>query len=324
MSRDGNPLCRQIEIVLTIALLLYILSPRALVFAQERKGESIAVTTHASPNTVYIGDKFVYTITVDADPEFTLKIPQFSENLGGFDIVDVAEAEPRKHEGRIVYQRRYTLDSFTTGSHTIPAPVVFYTDAAGRKFEIEADAVTVEVKSVLPDDEEPQDIKDIPGPVELPVNNTPFLIGIVAGILVIAGGAAALLWLRRRKTFQEETVKKPPHVIAYEQLESLMASGLIEAGRIEEYYVLLSNTVRTYLENRFGLRAPEMTTEEFLAAAAKDSGLKDEHKKLLSRFLAHCDLVKFARYGPNVEEMKSAYESAKQFIHESASVETVL
>lgn len=324
MTRDGNPLCRQIEIVLDFALLLYILSPSAPVFAQERKGESIAVTTHASRNTVYIGDKFVYTITVDADPEFTVKIPQFSENIGSFDIVDVAEAEPRKREGLLVYQRRYTLYSFTTGSHTIPAPVVFYTDAAGRKLEIEAEAVTVEVKSVLPADEEPQDIKDIPGPVELPVNNTPFLIRIVAGMLVIVGGAAAFLWLRRRKTFQEETVKKPPHVIAYEQLESLMASGLIEAGRIEEYYVSLSDAVRTYLENRFGLRAPEMTTEEFLAAAAKDSRLKDEHKKFLSRFLVHCDLVKFARYGPDVAEMKSAYESARQFVRESAPVETAL
>ena len=182
--------------------------------------------------------------------------------------------------------------------------------------------LTVEVKSVLPDDEEPQDIKDIPDPVELPVNNAAILVGIIIGALVIAGGAAVFLWLKKRKESQGEIVRKPPHVIAYEQLEKLVASGLIEAGRIEVYYVLLSDTIRTYLENRFGLRAPEMTTEEFLAAAANNSVLKDEHKKMLSRFLTHCDLVKFARYGPDVEEMNSAYESAKQFVHETALVET--
>lgn len=65
MSRDGNPLCRQIEIVLTIALLLYILSPRASVLAQEHNGEPISVMTQVSRATVYIGDKFVYTITVE-------------------------------------------------------------------------------------------------------------------------------------------------------------------------------------------------------------------------------------------------------------------
>ena len=324
MSRDCNPLYRQIKIFMTIVLMLHVLSLNTPVFAQERKGEPISISTQASQTTVHIGDKFLYTITVDADPKLTVEFSQLGEKIGGFDTVDFDEAAPMKNRGRMVYQQRYTLVSFTTGSRTIPAPVVFYTDTEGRKLEIEGEAVTVEVKSLLPDGEEPQDIKDIPGPVELPVDNTPLLIGAAAGILVIAGGAAAFFWWRRRKKSQDIIVRKPPHIIAYEQLETLIASGLIEAGRIEEYYVLLSNTVRTYLENRFGLRAPEMTTEEFLAAAAEDSVLKDEHKKMLSRFLTHCDLVKFARYGPDVAEMKSAYESAKLFVNESAPVETAI
>ena len=60
-----------------------------------------------------------------------------------------------------------------------------------------------------------------------------------------------------------------------------------------------------------------MTTEEFLDAVANDSNLKYEHKTLLSDFLMHCDLVKFARYGPDEGEMKSAYESAKRFVDET-------
>ena len=50
---------------------------------------------------------------------------------------------------------------------------------------------------------------------------------------------------------------------------------------------------------------------------ANNSNLKDEHKTLLSNFLIQCDLVKFARYGPDEGEMKSAYESAKRFIDET-------
>ena len=322
MSRYGRLLNRHVASLLTIVLTLNVLLFREPLFAQERVGEPIAVTTQVSQTTVSIGDKIEYTITVHAEPELKVEFPQFGDNIGGFTIKDFGEAEPKKRKGRMVYQQRYTLDSYTTGSHTIPAPVVFYTDVDGRKLEIEGKTVTVEVKSVLPDDEEPQDIKDIPDPVELPVNNTAFLLWIIIGTLVIASGFAAFLWLKRRKKSQDEIVRKPPHVIAYEQLEMLIASGLIEEGRIEAYYVLLSNTIRTYLENRFGLRAPEMTTEEFLAATANNSVLKDEHKKMLSRFLTHCDLVKFARYGPDVEEMNSAYESAKQFVHETAPVDT--
>ena len=315
MPRGASPFYRHITILWGMVLILNVMSLNTLLFAQDSKRAPISITTQVSQTAISIGDKIEYTVTVHADPKF-------AENIGGFAIKDFGTTEPKKHKEGMVYQQRYTLDSYTIGRHTIPAAVVFYTDAEGRKFEIEGEALTVEVKSVLPDDEEPQDIKDIPDPVELPVNHAALLVGIIIGALVIAGGAAAFLWLKKRKEPQGEIVRKPPHVIAYEQLEKLVASGLIEAGRIEEYYVLLSDTIRTYLENRFGLRAPEMTTEEFLAAAANDSKLKDGHKKLLSRFLTHCDLVKFARYGPDVEEMNSAYESAKQFVHETAPVET--
>ena len=322
MSRGGCPLYRHTTYLWGIVLILNVMLLREPLFAQERVRAPITITPQVSQTTMSIGDKIEYTVTVHADPKFKVEFPKLGENIGGFAIKDFGETEPKKLKGGMVYQQRYTLDSYTIGSHTIPAPVVFYTDVEGRKLEIEGEALTVEVKSVIPENEDPQDIKDIPDPVELPVNYTALLVWIVVGLIVIAGGVTAFLWLKKRKKSQDETVRKPPHVIAYEQLQMLMASGLIEEGRIEEYYVLLSDTVRIYLENRFGLRAPEMTTEEFLAAAANNSILKDEHKKLLSRFLTHCDLVKFARYGPDVEEMKSAYESAKQFVHETASVET--
>lgn len=322
MPGGASPFYRHITFLWGMVLILNVMALNTLLFAQESKRAPITITTQVSQTAISIGDKIEYTVTVHADPKFKVEFPKFAENIGGFDIKDFGAIEPKKHKEGMVYRQRYTLDSYTIGRHTIPEPIVFYTDAEGRKFEIEGEALTVEVKSVLPDDKEPQDIKDIPDPVELPVNNAALLVGIIIGALVIAGGAAVFLWLKKRKESQGEIVRKPPHVIAYEQLEKLVASGLIEAERIEEYYVVLSDTIRTYLENRFGLRAPEMTTEEFLAAAANNSVLKDEHKKMLSRFLTHCDLVKFARYGPDVEEMNSAYESAKQFVDESAPVDT--
>ena len=293
---------------------------RKPIFAQEKQEDPITVTTQVDQKTISIGDKIRYTITVDAEPELKVEFPQFGENLGGFAIKDFGQVEPKKHKGRMVYQQWYLLDTYTTGSYTIPAPVIRYTDKDGTKREIEGKEVTVEVKSVL-EGEEPQDIKDIAETVNLPVSYTRFILWIIVALVVIAGGITTFLLLKRRKKAQEEIVKKPAHVIAYEQLEKLMSSGLIEQRRIEEYYILLSDTIRTYLENRFGLKAPEMTTEEFLNVTANDSNLKDEHKLLLSNFLMHCDLVKFARYGPDEGEMKSAYESAKRFVDETIPFE---
>ena len=52
--------------------------------------------------------------------------------------------------------------------------------------------------------------------------------------------------------------------------------------------------IRRYLEDRFELRAPELTTEEFLTVAGTPVLLSHEHQKLLRDFLRQADLVKFA------------------------------
>jgi hypothetical protein len=92
---------------------------------------------------------------------------------------------------------------------------------------------------------------------------------------------------------------KKPHEIALEKLDALMKKGLFGKGMIKEFYVELTDILRRYIESRFELKAPEMTTEEFLANIRDFSDLKYEHKNLLREFLQQADLVKFAKYGPS-------------------------
>ena len=81
----------------------------------------------------------------------------------------------------------------------------------------------------------------------------------------------------------------------------------MKKGEKEKYDEDNRAVVRQYLENRFGLQAPEMTTEEFLHIAASvpvdDSTLLQDHREPLRDFLTECDLVKFAKYGPDEEQM---------------------
>ena len=109
----------------------------------------------------------------------------------------------------------------------------------------------------------------------------------------------------------------PAHEWAYAELEQLLALDLIAAGKVKEFYYRLSNIVRHYIENRFGLMAPERTTEEFLVELAGTDLLVPVHKGLLSHFLDHCDLVKYAKYAPGDPEIKATYESAVRLIDET-------
>src|SRR5207253_620970 len=86
-----------------------------------------------------------------------------------------------------------------------------------------------------------------------------------------------------------------------------------EEGKFEEYYVQLSAIVRRYLEDGFHVRAPEMTTEEFLAAATSDGRLIATHRRLLGEFLSQADLVKFARHLPTLKDSEAAYDAARRW-----------
>jgi hypothetical protein len=107
----------------------------------------------------------------------------------------------------------------------------------------------------------------------------------------------------------------PAHELAYEALRRLVAENLIKQGEIKVFYRRLSGIVRRYIENRFGLHAPEQTTEEFLTGLEAAQEYPGTYKPLLKTFLNHCDLVKFAEYQPQAEDIQKTFDSCMAFIN---------
>lgn len=159
------------------------------------------------------------------------------------------------------------------------------------------------------------DIRDIKGPV-----NFPSKFGLILSICLAGLGAFLLFLLIRyliKRLAEKNKLKLPPHELALRRLKELGDKNLAAAGRIKEFYIELSDIVRRYLEERFTLKAPEMTTEEFLKELRETDLLSREHKRLLKDFLTHCDMVKFARYGSSDSEISSSFESAERLIKET-------
>ena len=98
----------------------------------------------------------------------------------------------------------------------------------------------------------------------------------------------------------------------------LLDQGQFTRQRIEEFYVRVSGILRHYVEWRFGLRAPEQTTREFLDAVLVAGGPVAEHRDLLRTFLECCDRVKFARHQPTPEDMQNALQHARGFVEQTA------
>lgn len=128
--------------------------------------------------------------------------------------------------------------------------------------------------------------------------------------------ALAFVAIRRRRRLrpQPAEVAVPPHVKALRALLRLRSAPRTTAAQLEAFYVEVSQVLRVYLEERFGLRAPEHTTEEFLRELEGGDQLAREHRAELERFLLQCDLVKFAAVVPNEAEHLATHALAEAFV----------
>lgn len=129
--------------------------------------------------------------------------------------------------------------------------------------------------------------------------------------------AALLFWAwkywQKRKQFMPPVPVVPPHVRAKERLREALA--FIHQPR--EFCILVSDTIRWYLEEQFNFRAPERTTEEFLHELQNSPALTADQKASLGDFLERCDLVKFARYEPREPELHDLHDSALRLVEET-------
>jgi hypothetical protein len=158
-------------------------------------------------------------------------------------------------------------------------------------------------------------LRDIKPPVDIPSG--------WAGLWWVLGGLAlaALLfwawryWQQRRAQLPVIPVI-PPHVRAKQKLQEALA--LI--GQPKEFCILVSDTLRWYLEERFDFHAPERTTEEFLHELQGTNRLTPDQKSSLGDFLNRCDLVKFAKYEPGEPELRDLHASALRLVEETEPV----
>lgn len=166
-----------------------------------------------------------------------------------------------------------------------------------------------------------EDIRDIKPPVDLPADY--FLWAVLLGILILLG-IAFLVWFLIRQSKQPKKIlipAKPSWDVALERLNALRLQNLPQKNQTKEFYSQLSDIIRRYMEDRFSVRAPEMTTQEFLWSlndvCSQGEGLRDSHKILLKDFLNSCDMVKFAKRGSTLNEMDESFRFALKLVEET-------
>ncbi len=275
------------------------------------------------PSEPTIGDVLTLTLQVSAEAEVELLMPEFGQSLERFTILDFVPREVIDDQGKTIVTYRYRLQTSGSGPQSIPPLMIEFVDRRpGNRlapegedaYEILTERIEFNVKSVVPSGA----AKELKAPLgklkPLGSIRTPIWIAIVGlGILLIGLPFLLRLWQQHRIGKR----RRSAYDIANSRLSRLRSRPKPREEEIGIFFVELSDIVRRYLEDRFNLHAPELTTEEFLEVAATSPDLTSEHKSFLQEFLRQADQVKFAQHIPDAHSIDKALSSATNFLEQT-------
>lgn len=241
-------------------------------------------------------------------------------------LVAASSAQGDARLERLAVEQFLELEPLAPGEFKIPTlGVRHWPKPSGPESAVEltTDAVAVNVASILTDPAAGEELRDIAGPVEMPIPLWWKLAAVGAVLAAIA--LAVWLWRRRQARVADLTTPaRPAHELALEDLDALLADQLVERGSYKVFYLRLSRILRRYVERRFSIHAPELTTEEFLVELQTRPEFAPAHRPLLGEFLQLSDLVKFAEHQPSPENSREAAAVCRRFVMETKPLDPVI
>ncbi len=294
----------------------------------------VKATVKVWPAKPTLGDAIYARLEIDAPAGVAIDAP-FQEagdqRLGRFRVVAFTRDTQRKPDGGQHHEQTYTLDAPSSGRQRIPPLRFEMTDArqgqgqgqaqgsgsaAGKPQEVLTDEVPLEI-APLPAETASAPLKAALGELDPDVGGIGWLTLLgIASLVAVVGSALALGYraLRARHRIERQ---RSAYDEAVARLRALDSAGPPDDTAADAWFVALSAIVRRYLEQRYEIRAPELTTEEFLLVATARPEMSGDHRGLLRSFLERCDRVKFAGYRPDADESLATLKAARGFIEDT-------
>ncbi len=161
----------------------------------------------------------------------------------------------------------------------------------------------------------PHDIKE---QIRYPLTLAEVLPWAVGGLLFAALAAAAVWWLRnRRKKEEAAKVKEPAHITALRSLDRYRGEKFWAPEKQKAFYSGVTDTLKVYMEARFGVDAPEMTTAEVFDALKGEKDITPEMFSGMKELFETADFVKFAKHFAPDEYNARVVPEAVRFVTET-------
>jgi len=258
-----------------------------------------------------IGEQATVTLTVQTADDAKVDWPTFQPRQMLVPGVEVLNTQRTSDHTMVI-----TLTSFDGNLYHLPPFKVKINgkeqqsaDLALKVVEIEVD--TTQLNKFFP----PKDVQD--NPFLWSDWSLSFWLSVLLLVLIALCGYLYLRLRDNKPVISHIKIVKRllPHQKAMKEIEQIKADRMVASENAKEYYTKLTDTLRKYIEERYGFSAMEMTSSEIIErlTAAGDQQSLDELRQLFTT----ADLVKFAKYSTMINENDANLVSAIDFINQT-------
>jgi hypothetical protein len=268
------------------------------------------VSVSLDKDKAYIGDvvnlKAVAQIPENASIAAQQKISFNDFDIAGYDVKHLS-AVPN------VYEINFKIAAYKTGVLAIEPVGIHYIDAQGADGVFYTPETKLEILSVLSGAQD-DNIKDIKPLQKLKIKTVYviLIVIVVFGFLIIA--ALLLKDITKKKELAAiAAAVLTPQEKALKNLNELYEAYKNEAVAVKLFYYKMSEILRTYVSEKYGFNALEMTTSEFFSAAKKnlpESVNVNEFKNYLKVF----SLARYAGFKPSDIEIENNFKYTKNLL----------
>ncbi|MCC7086198.1 MAG: hypothetical protein IT427_14440 [Pirellulales bacterium] len=277
--------------------------------------DGVQLTLTLDRDTAEVADPMSIELRVAAPTGTLITLPTWPAEIGDLRLRQTANL-PDIPAGKLrVWKQRYEIVSLSPGKVELPPAKITYrlSNPNAQTQPLELPPLSLSFTSLVSADADPTKFRDIKGAVEIPAPPTGFQSwGLLASGLTSLVALIVLwkLWFRRKPLSADQW--------AIAELNRIHVSQMIAQDRVQELYFLVTGVVRTYIERRFGIRAPNKTTAEFLSEVQQHPLLAGPYRMSLAEFLELADRVKFARWNPEARQIEATVAGAKSFVESTA------
>ena len=302
---------------------LYIISLVLLLQVSAATAQNVILNAKLDTFAMRIGEQTRARLELSIDSGYNVVLPELEKEklVEGIEILESKEYSQNVDGGRKKYIQEYLITSFDSTRYEIPPFEVVVDKDTFASNRLILDVYSVEIDTA--------NINNIAGPAEVvdvqltweEVRDAIYL-AIILILVAVALVMTTISLIKNKPIIRIVKVKPklPSHVIAINRIDEIRNNESLSAeGNEKEYYTQLTDVLREYMHDRFGIDAQEMTTSEIIDELLK---IKDKESiKELKEILEVADLVKFAKMKPDERENRLNMTNAIDFVNETKNAE---